>query len=199
MLKRAKFTHIFFKQKHHMMIIKCVQWLGYRLDEQENWLQFPGAEKRFRSSPKCSDQTGADPAAKWADCEADHSPLSRAEFKNSWSNTSTPKNTFMAQFLIKRRDFTCTVQTLMYWCTQEHLKLPNVIPSQQSSQQIHSSVTAWALAWSMTCSNHSFIWTQLSYFALHYSVNFLTQKFHTCIQMHIHRSNFKFCLMFSYK
>jgi len=65
------------------------------------------------------------PAAKGADCEADHSPLSRAEFKNSWNNTSTAINAFMAQFLIKQRDFTCTLQTvvhwhtgaLVYWCT----------------------------------------------------------------------------------
>jgi hypothetical protein len=58
-----------------------------------------------------------EPAAKEADCEADHSPLSRAEFKNSWSNTSTAINAFMAQFLIKQRDFTCTLQTMVYWCT----------------------------------------------------------------------------------
>ena len=29
---------------------------------------------------------------------------------------------------------------------------------------------------------------------LHYSVTFLTQKIHTCIQMHINRSRFKLCL-----
>jgi len=39
----------------------------------------------------------------------------------------------------------------------------NVIPPQQSSQQIHSSVTESALALSMTCSNPPFIGTQLSY------------------------------------
>jgi len=36
--------------------------------------------------------------------EADHSPPSRAEFKNAWSYTSTPQYVFMGWCLVKNTD-----------------------------------------------------------------------------------------------
>ena len=124
------------------------------------------------------------PAAKWTDCETEHSPLSRAEVKSSWSNTSTPINAFMAQCLMKQRDFICTLQTLM-----EYLKLSDVNPSQQSSQQIYSSVKASALVWSMTTFQSFLHLTSTFIFPLHYSVNFLIPKNpHTYLNAHAQKS-----------
>jgi hypothetical protein len=37
--------------------------------------------------------------------EADHSPPSCAEFKNTWSYTSTLQYVFMAWYLVKHRDY----------------------------------------------------------------------------------------------
>jgi hypothetical protein len=48
--------------------------------------------------------------SKAARCEADHSPPSSAEVKNSWSYTSTPQYVFVAWFLVKHRNnFTLTL------------------------------------------------------------------------------------------
>jgi hypothetical protein len=54
------------------------------------------------------------PGVKQPGCEADHSPLSNAEVKNTWSYTSTPQYAFMAWWLI-------TQETSQWpWCVVKH-------------------------------------------------------------------------------
>jgi len=49
--------------------------------------------------------------------EADHSPPSSSEVKNAWSCTSTPHYVFMAWYLVKHRDITCTFMNEIFtWC-----------------------------------------------------------------------------------
>jgi hypothetical protein len=94
------------------------QSLSYGLD---NWGSIPGRDRCFSHLHLVQTGSGAHPGSypmgtggnsprvKMLGREADHSPLSSAEFKNAWSCTSTPPYIFMAWYLFKHRDnFTFT-------------------------------------------------------------------------------------------
>jgi hypothetical protein len=120
-------------------VAQSVQWLGYGLDDQgkipstgnegiflfatTSMLALRSTQPSLLSSGYC----GALPlGVKWLGQEADHSPLTGAEFKDVWNYTST--HVFMAQCLISKGTsswcgaWLCT-GTKLYIYLYESLKL----------------------------------------------------------------------------